>query len=241
MEPARALAARIGLPVRNPDLLARALVHASYVNERPESPFESNARLEFLGDAVVALVVSQALYERHPGEDEGGLTARRAALVSTAGLAGLAQRIGLEDDLVLGQGAERSGERRRSSVLAAAFEAVVGAAYLDVGLDAVRAWLLAIVADELDAAAPLASLKSPKSRLQELSYGRSGEAPAYQVVSAEGPDHLRHYIVEVTVAGEVLGRGEGGSRRAAETEAAAEAVARLDSGLRPGLAPVNGS
>jgi ribonuclease-3 len=241
MEPALALAARIGLQVRNPDLLSRALVHASYVNEHPESPLESNARLEFLGDAVVALVISQTLYERHPGEDEGGLTARRAAVVSTTGLARLAQRIGLESSLTLGQGAERSGERRRISVLAAAFEAVVGAAYLDVGLEAVRAWLLAIVADELDAAAPLASLKSPKSRLQELGYGRWGAAPEYQVVSAEGPDHLRHYVVEVTVAGEVLGRGEGGSRRLAETEAAAEAVARLESGGGPGPVPVDGS
>jgi ribonuclease-3 len=230
VEPARALAARIGLPIRDPDLLAQALVHASYVNEHPEASVQSNARLEFLGDTVISLVVSQALYERHPGEDEGALTARRAALVSTAGLARLAQRIGLADDLVLGQGAERSGERRRASVMAAAFEAVVGAASLDVGLEPTRAWLLALVADEIDAGAPLQSLQSPKSRLQELSYGRRGEAPLYQVVSAEGPDHQRHYVVEVSLAGEILGRGEGSNRRVAETEAAAEAISRLEDG-----------
>ena len=228
MEPARALAARIGLPIRNPELLAQALIHASYVNEHPEAALQSNARLEFLGDAVISLVISQALYQRHPEEDEGALTARRAALVSTAGLAHLADRIGLDAHLVLGQGAERAGERRRSSVLAAAFEALAGAAYLDVGLGATADWLLRLVAEEIDAGAPLESLQSPKSRLQEISYGRWGEAPSYQVVSAEGPDHQRHYVVEVTVAGRVLGRGEGQNRRSAETAAAAQAVAALE-------------
>jgi ribonuclease-3 len=123
-------------------------------------------------------------------------------------------------------------------VLAAALEAVVGAAYLDVGLDAVRSWLLTLVAGEIDEGAPLESLQSPKSRLQELSYGRWGEAPAYQVVSAEGPDHLRHYVVEVSVAGEVLGRGGGGNRRVAETEAAAQAVAVIEANaMRPAPDP----
>ena len=236
MEPARARAARVGLPVRDPRLLAEALVHASYVNEHPEAELQSNARLEFLGDAVISLAISEALFDRHPDEDEGALTARRAALVSTTSLARLARDIGLDADLVLGQGAERSGERRRNSVLAAAFEAVVGAASLDVGLEATRAWLLGLVAGEIDAGVPLESLQSPKSRLQELSYGRHGQAPAYQVVSAQGPDHLRHYVVEVSVAGEVLGRGEGANRRVAETEAAARAIAAIEAGEHPGPA-----
>jgi ribonuclease-3 len=112
-------------------------------------------------------------------------------------------------------------------VLASAFEAVTAAIYLDRGLDVVREFLLRVAQPELDAAAPPTSLKSPKSRLQELAYSRTGRPPAYRILSVEGPDHARHYVVEVMVAGEMLGRGEGRSRRDAETEAAAVALARL--------------
>jgi ribonuclease III len=227
MEPAAALAARLGLTLPDLSLLAQALVHGSYTNEHPDSGVESNARLEFLGDAVVSLIVSQALYERHPDEDEGALTARRSALVSRAGLARLADKIELGEYVVLGQGAERSGERRRSSVLAATFEAVAGAIYLELGLEVVRAWILDLVSEDLVAGAPLTSLKSPKSRLQELSYGRWGSAPEYRLVAADGPDHARHFQVEVEVNGVVAGHGAGANRRDAETAAAAEALASL--------------
>lgn len=230
MDPAGELAARLGLPVRDRALYERALIHGSFTNEHPDDPIGSNERLEFLGDAVVSLVISEALYTRHPDEDEGALTARRAALVSTAALARLAERIHLDDLVVLGQGAERTGERRRPSVLAAAFEAVSGAVYLDQGFAVVRDWLTGLVADELDADVAVASLKSPKSRLQEMSYVREGIAPTYRMVSASGPDHAKQYVVEVLVGDRVLGRGEGGNRRDAETEAAAHALAALETG-----------
>ena len=210
--------------------LTEALVHSSYPNEHPHAPARSNERLEFLGDAVIALVISEALYARHPNDDEGHLTARRAALVSTEALAGFARRIDLGDYLVLGQGAARANERERASVLASAFEAVAAALFLDLGLDGVRAWLLTIAEPEVSAATDAASLMAPKSRLQALAYARDGHAPVYRLVSAEGPDHAKRYLVEAIVGAVVVGRGEGSSRRAAETRAAEAALGQLGSG-----------
>lgn len=227
MGAAAALATRLGLPFVSLDRLAEALVHGSYPNEHPDEPPLSNERLEFLGDAVIALVFSEALAARHPLDDEGRLTARRAAIVSTAGLAGLARRLDLGSALVLGEGADRAGERRRPSVLAAALEALAAAIYLELGLDTVRGWLLALAEPELSAVRPWTSLVSPKSRLQELGYARDGHAPVYRIVSAEGPDHAKHYVVEAIVGDAVVGRGGGRNRREAETEAAAAALARL--------------
>ncbi|MFI5254756.1 MAG: ribonuclease III [Candidatus Limnocylindrales bacterium] len=221
------LAERLTLPIRDLGLLAQALVHSSYPNEHPDSPSASNERLEFLGDAVVSLIVSEALFARHPDEDEGGLTSRRAAIVSTVGLAAIARRMGLGDHLVLGLGADRANERERPSLLAAAVEAIAGAIFLDSGLAAARDWILAIAAPEFDAPISASGLVSPKSRLQELSHARAGEAPAYRIVSAEGPDHAKHYVVEALVGGQVVGRGEGANRREAETAAAAAALGAL--------------
>ncbi len=225
--PATELAARLGLRFRNLGLLEQALVHSSYVNEHPERPSLSNERLEFLGDAVLSLVISDALWARHPIESEGLLTTRRAAIVSAHGLSRLAKRLELGEYLVLGMGATRSGERARDSVLASVFEAVAAAIYLDLGLAAVRDWVLGVAAPELDAEAPPLALKAPKSRLQEHAYRTSGRPPTYRVVSVEGPDHDRHYVVEASIAGNLLGRGEGRNRREAETEAAAAALVGL--------------
>ena len=227
MPSATELAARLGLPFRDPSILEQALIHSSYRNEHPERPLLSNERLEFLGDAVVSLAVSRALYARYPEDDEGALTARRAAIVSTRGLARLAQRIDLASYLLLGQGADRANERWRASVQAAALEALVGAIYLDLGLDAATQWLLDLAAVELAFDMPALDLKSPKSRLQEVSYARAGHAPTYRVVSAIGPDHAKHYVVEALVAERVVGQGEGSSRREAESHAAEQALERL--------------
>jgi ribonuclease-3 len=222
------LADRLGLTFGDPTLLAEALVHSSYVNEHPEETLGSNERLEFLGDAVLSLVVSEELFLRHREEHEGILTTRRAAIVSTGGLARIARRLRIGDALVLGQGAEHSGERLRTSVLAALFEAIVAAIYLDQGLLAARRFILEAAAPELEAAVPADALKAPKSRLQEHAFATMGRAPSYRIVSAEGPDHDRHFVVEVTLDGQVLGHGEGHSRREAETMAAEAALERLD-------------
>jgi len=222
------VAERLGLTFDDPALLAQALVHSSYVNEHQDDAGESNERLEFLGDAVLSLVMSEELYRRHPEEPEGILTTRRAAIVSTLGLARIARRLELGNAIVLGQGAENSGERERGSVLAGVVEAVIAAVYLDQGLEAARSFILDASAAELDAALPADVLKAPKSRLQELAFAISGHAPSYRIVHTDGPDHDRHFIVEVGIEGRVLGRGEGRSRREAETDAASAALAVLE-------------
>jgi ribonuclease III len=224
---ADALAERLGLPIRDRQLLAQALTHTSWLHEHPGAAAGHNERLEFLGDAVVNLAISQALFERHPADDEGILSARRAAIVSAPGLARLADRIDLGAHLAVGEGESQRSATRRPSMLASAFEALAGAILLDLGWEAARAWLVGVAAAEIDAGlAPLA-LKSPKSRLQEETQRVRGDRPAYRLVEAVGPDHEKVFRVEVAVGDEVIGMGVGPSRRLAETAAAAEAVAVL--------------
>ena len=241
MRPAEALAVRLGLPVQDLDLLEQALVHTSWHHEHRDGARGDNERLEFLGDSAVNLAISQALYLRHPGDDEGYLSARRAAIVSTVGLARLAGRIDLGRFLLLGEGEAQRNGRRRPSLLASAFEAVAGALYLDLGLDAVRDWLVALAEPELSAEAPIGSLKSPKSRLQEHNQRRSGERPTYRLVDTTGPDHERSFRIEVWVDGTLLGVGEGPSRRTAETAAASQAMENLRSQAEPAEAESAGS
>ena len=218
---------RLGLPVRDLDLLEQALVHSSYLHEHPSAAVGHNERLEFLGDAVVNLALTEALYARHPADDEGILSARRAAIVSAAGLARLAARLGLGDHIYLGEGEAARGGRRRPSLLASSFEAVVGAIYLDLGWSATRDWLVELAAPEIALDAPASTLKSPKSRLQEYTQQTTGGRPSYVLLDALGPDHEKRFRIDVSVGGKVLGRGEGLSRREAETAAAAQALESL--------------
>jgi ribonuclease-3 len=227
VRPAAALAARLGLPLGDSDLLEQALVHTSWLHEHPEAGTGHNERLEFLGDAVVNLAISEALFRAHPDDDEGMLSARRASIVSTVGLARLAGRIDLGPSLSLGEGEAQRGGRLRPSILASAFEALAGALYLEIGFDRTRNWLLAIAAPEISLDAPLSSLKSPKSRLQEFTQRRTGARPEYHVVDATGPDHEKLFQVEVLVDGRALGVGVGPSRRIAETAAAQRAIETL--------------
>jgi len=227
MHPADALLARLGLPVRDRDLLAQALVHSSWLHEHPDPARGHNERLELLGDAVLSLAVSEALYRRHPADDEGVLSARRAAIVSAPGLARLAARLELGSFLLLGEGEAQRGGRVRPSLLASAFEALVGAIYLDLGWEAARDWIQAWAAEELSADLTMTTLKSPKSRLQEYTQRTTGERPVYRLLEAVGPDHERQFRIEVVVEGRVLGSGAGPSRRVAETSAAAEALETL--------------
>ena len=228
MRPGQAVAERLGLPVRDLDLIEQALVHSSWLHEHPDAARGHNERLEFLGDAVVNLTISEALYARHPDDDEGALSARRAAIVSTTGLARLAGRI------ELGQ----VPPPRRGRVAAQRPSSAVAARLLVRGLDrralprprlrrrpalARRRW----PSPELALEAPVLSLKSPKSRLQEYTQRRSGERPDYRLVEASGPDHEKSFRIEVWVDGEQLGVGEGPSRRTAETAAAAQAIERI--------------
>lgn len=227
MDRADLLAEQLGLPIRDRRLLAQALTHTSWLHEHPGEAAGHNERLEYLGDAVINLAVSEALYARHPDDDEGVLSARRAAIVSAGGLAALATRIDLGAFLLLGEGEAGRAGPHRPSILASAFEALAGALLLDLGWDLTRDWLITTAGPEIEAGVAPALLKSPKSRLQEFTQRRSGDRPSYHLVDASGPDHERSFRIEVSVDGVVLGTGEGPSRRAAETSAAAQALERL--------------
>jgi ribonuclease-3 len=181
----------------------------------------------------VSLVVSEALHDRHPDDDEGLLSARRAAIVSTAGLARLARRIELGEYLLLGEGEAQRGGRSRPALLAAAFEALTAAVFVDLGWVVVRAWLAALAAPEIAADEAPALLKSSKSRLQELAQHRTGERPVYRLVDISGPDHQRRFVVEVVLDGVVVAHGEGASRRSAEAAAAAAALQVAEGALGP--------
>jgi len=227
VRPAAALAERLGLPVGDSDLITQALVHTSWLHEHPDDAAGHNERLEFLGDAVVNLAISDALYAAHPTDDEGILSARRASIVSTVGLARLAHRIDLGSSLFLGEGEAQRGGRRRPSILASAFEALAGALSLEIGFDATRDWLVTLAAPEIATDTPISTLKSPKSRLQEFTQRQTGSRPEYHVVDATGPDHEKLFQVEVFIDGRALGTGIGPSRRVAETAAAERAIDTL--------------
>jgi ribonuclease III len=230
---AAAFAEGLQLPVGDLELLEQALTHSSYLHEHPDAAAGHNERLEYLGDAVVNLAMSEALYARHPDDDEGILSARRAAIVSTSGLARLANRIRLGEMLHLGEGEAARGGRKRPSLMASSFEALVGALYLDLGWNRTRDWLMELAAPEIQLDTPVTGLKSPKSRLQEFTQRRTGRRPSYRVVDAVGPDHEKRFRIEVAIDDEVLGTGEGPSRRQAETAAAARALETLRSRSGP--------
>jgi ribonuclease-3 len=200
-----------------------ALRHRSWCVEHPGD--EPNERLEFLGDAVLGMVVAAELYERHPELAEGRLTEARKAVVSTSGLAPAAVALGLGDQLLLGRGEEQSGGRHKLSLLENAFEAVIGAVFLDGGLDAARTFVLRHLDEVLETAADGVG-GDHKSRLQEQLARRSMDPPRYEVRS-EGPDHAKVFSAEVWVDGVPRGRGEGRSKKQAEQAAASAALAAL--------------
>jgi ribonuclease-3 len=207
-------------------LLRQALVHRSYLHESPDEVSISNERLEFLGDAILGAAIAEALYRRFPDEPEGRLTTMRADLVRSATLAEIAQRLCLGEHLLLGKGEEQSGGRTKERNLARTFEAVLGAIALDQGYEIASKWALGHF-EERFAALSEAPAKDFKSQLQEEVQAEGSPAPKYRVARSEGPDHLKDFEIEVVVDGEVLGRGQGRSKRAAQQEAARQALAKL--------------
>jgi ribonuclease-3 len=226
---AAALAERLELPIRDLDLLEQALVHSSWLHEHRDAARGHNERLEFLGDVVINLAISDALFAAYPTDDEGLLSTRRASIVSATGLARLAHRIDLGPLLKLGEGEAQRGGRLRPSLLASAFEAVAGAVYLDLGWEAAQTWLTTLAGPELANDSPSLLLKSPKSRLQEYTQRRTGGRPDYRIVDASGPDHDKLFQIEVWIEDRRLGVGEGPSRRTAETAAAGQALEAIRS------------
>ena len=220
-------ARRLGLNFANYLLLSRALTHRSYLNEHPEA-LEDNERLEFLGDAVLDFLVGAWLYNRFPEMREGELTRLRSALVRTEQLAEFAGQLDFGKALRLGRGESRSGGRQRQALLCAAFEAVVGAIYLDGGLDAVRRFANPLLEPAADQIIFTHGDQDPKSLLQEQIQARGFSAPQYVTVAQTGPEHERIFEVEVLVAGQVIGRGAGLSKQLAAKEAARSALERLE-------------
>lgn len=209
-------------------VLRQALVHSSYVNENPELAPDSNERLEFLGDAVLGLVVANDLFAAYPDQDEGKLTELRAHLVRRDTLARAARRLDLGNELLLGRGEDVGGGRDRPTNLAHAYEAVVGAIFLDTGYASASNFVRRSLQVEFQALTERAFPVDPKSRLQEISQSRYQTTPVYRLVDAQGPDHARRYTVEVVIDGHALGTGEGSSKQQAEKEAAQHALERLD-------------
>ncbi len=226
------LEAIIGVAFHDKSLLIRALVHRSALNEQFDLAPCSNERLEFLGDAVLGLVTAEYLYHRFPEYREGDLTNLRAALVCGEALAQFARQIHLGQFLYLSKGEEASGGRDREASLACAFEALVGAIYLDQGLPAARRFLQRFIEPEGGRAVPSLD-KDPKSHLQEIVQGKYQRTPRYRTVAEEGPDHAKIFTVEVLMGDQVLGRGTGRSKQAAERAAAQAALDEWDS--RQGL------
>ncbi len=221
-----ALQARLGYVFQNPDLLRLALTHPSVTHEHPASQ-EDNQRLEFLGDAVLGLILARELYEKFPGLGEGPLTKARAQMVNRDALAQQTHQFALGAHLVLSRGEELNGGRERPSALADAIEALIGAVFLDGGFEAAREFVLRCFRESFAECADIPSLDNPKGELQELLQAGSPAAPRYQMTAATGPDHDRDFECAVFHEGVELGRGCGKSKRAAESEAALAALHRL--------------
>jgi ribonuclease-3 len=218
----------ISVTFKDQSLLEQALVHDSYVNENPGIAPTSNERLEFLGDALLGLIVAEKLFHDFPNYAEGQMTQLRANLVRRDTLARLARTIHLGDCLYLGKGEEASGGRDKVPNLAGALEAVIGAVYLDQGFARTKRFVLRLIKHELEQMAAAGGGSADyKSQLQELVQSQKQHSPTYSLVEATGPDHDRRFTIEVKVGEVVLGRGAGRSKKAAESEAARMALESL--------------
>jgi ribonuclease-3 len=216
----------LGYQFRDLSLLRLALTHPSVAHELGAG-LQHNQRLEFLGDAVLQLILTQALYEKFPALGEGNLTKARAQMVNSRALADRARRLGLGHQLILSKGEEQSGGRARVSALADGLEALVGAIFLDGGFEAAREFILRQYRERFGGLEVLPNLENPKGELQELLQAQSTESPQYELVSVTGPDHDREFECVVSHQGAELGRGRGKSKKAAESQAAFGALGSL--------------
>jgi ribonuclease III len=221
-----ALQTRLGCKFRDENLLRLALTHPSVAHESGVAS-EHNQRLEFLGDAVLGVLLTHELYEKFPGVGEGVLTKSRAKLVNAVALAGHGRALGLGEHLILSRGEENTGGRDRPSALADAFEAAVGAIFLDGGFEAARQFVLREFATDFIKLDEPTGIENPKGELQELLQSRSPNAPEYELISTSGADHDRDFECAVLHDGVELARGRGKSKKAAESDAAVAALKKL--------------
>lgn len=219
-------AQRLNLPFEDTFLLSRALTHRSYLNENKDA-IEDNERLEFLGDAVLDFIVAEWLYHHYPEKPEGDLTRLRAALVHTDQLASFAKQVGLGRSIRLGKGEIQAGGRNRLTLLCDAFEAVIGALYIQGGLSAVKYFLVPLLKSVVDEIFKNHIDEDTKSRLQEWAQAKGFASPKYCLVAEEGPDHDKVFEMEVRINKKSYGRGTGPSKQSAEKVAAREALIKL--------------
>jgi len=209
---------------KNKDLLKQAFIHRSYLNENPDSLLGNNERLEFLGDAVLELVVTEHLFAKYPSESEGRLTSWRAALVNTKAISAAALGLGFNDYLLLSRGESRELGKARSYILANTFEAFIGALYLDQGYNPCSAFIFANLIGLLPKIIEQELYKDAKSHFQEVAQEILKITPAYKVMSESGPDHAKHFVVGVYLGSELVAQGDGYSKQEAEEATAKNAL-----------------
>ena len=215
------------IPVfENQELRSLAFTHRSYLNENKQVP-ESNERLEFLGDSILSFVVSSSIYEQFPHLKEGELTSLRSVLTNTQTLYLVSQSLELGNELMMSKGEEENGGRINKTILANTYEAVVGALFLDGGIEKARAFITATIIDNQDKYVETQGLKDPKSKLQEFMQEKYKVSPDYRIVDEKGPDHYKEYTSAVYLNGEIVAQGSGRSKQDAEKDAAQKALERL--------------
>lgn len=221
------LQAKIGVSFRNIELLEEALTHRSYLNENPSWPRDNNERLEFLGDAVLELVVTEELFSRFPKKEEGELTIYRAALVNAKSLGAVARELNLNSAILLSRGeAKDFSEKGKGSISANAVEAVIGALYLDRGYEAAKSFIMKFLMPQLKEIIE-AGGKDPKSLVQEIAQSQHKITPTYEVLEESGPAHERHFKVGLYFDGKLKAKGEGKSKQEAEADAAEKLLEKL--------------
>jgi len=211
---------KLGLNFKNKDLLTQAFAHRSYLNENSDFKLDHNERLEFLGDAVMELIVTEHLYKEYPEKSEGELTNWRAALVNAKMLTSVAEEIGFNDFLLLSRGEEKEGGKARAYILANTFEALLGAIYLDSGYKTTDEFIKKYLMIKLAGVIKSGAYKDSKSRFQEEAQDKNGITPSYKVMKESGPDHNKNFVVGVFLGEELVAEGEGSSKQEAEEAAA---------------------
>ncbi len=215
---------KIGLNFKDKRLLMQAFVHRSYLNENPNIGMEHNERLEFLGDAVLELAVTDYLYKKYPNEDEGVLTSYRAALVNANIISDIARDFGMNEYLLLSKGEAKDTGKARNYILANTFEAVLGAIYIDQGYDEAEKFVAKTILIHIDNVVKNKLWKDPKSYVQEKAQEVLGVTPAYKVISESGPDHDKHFTIGIYFGNELAAEGKGKSKQEGEQSAAQKAM-----------------
>ncbi len=214
----------LAIKFKDKNLLKQAFVHRSFLNENPGFPLNQNERLEFLGDAVLELVVTDQLFKKYPNESEGELTSWRASLVNTQILSRIAKNLNFNNFLFLSKGEARGGKKARKFILGDTMEAVIGAIYLDQGYETAEKFIKENVMKELPKIIENGLFRDAKSRFQEIAQEKVQITPKYKVVKEWGPDHDKHFIIGIFLKDELIAQGEGSSKQEAEEEAAKKAL-----------------